>query len=160
MTRIILHMTLVFLILMPCIAACSLFRGTSPPRLIATGSSLESDHHIYRYRTPGSSDPEEITLYGDFRSAEVTREHLESNAAPDGATLIERGYKLDDKGRRIGERVVTVFEADTAVRISWTEGDIFWSVQAPTLELAKEFEESEIVRSITMSNKRLQPTPR
>jgi hypothetical protein len=41
-----------------------------------------------------------------------------------------------------------------------TEGDNSWSVQAPSLELAREFEESEIVRSITMSNKRLQPTPR
>lgn len=127
-------------------------------RFIATGSSLESWYHIYRYRTPGSSDSEEITLYGDFRSAQVTREHLESNASPDGATLIERGYKFDEKGRRIGERVVAVFKDFEAVRISWTEGDIFWSVQAPSLELAREFEESEVVRSITMSNKRLERT--
>lgn len=129
------------------------------PRFINVGSLLERDYHIYWYRTPTSDDPEEITLYGDFRSAQVTREHLESNAAPDGATLIERGYKVDEKGRGIGERVVTVFKDLKAVRISWTEGDIFWSVQAPSLELAREFEESEIVRSITMSNKRLQSMP-
>jgi hypothetical protein len=160
MMRIILHITIVFLIFISGVAACYLFRGTSLPRFIATSSSLESDYHIYRYRTPGSSDPEEITLYGDFRSAEVTRETFESNATTDAATLIERGYKFDEKGRRIGERVVTVFIGVNAVRISWTEGDIFWSVQAPSLELAREFEASEIVHSITMSNKRLQPTPR
>jgi hypothetical protein len=160
MPRTILHITIVFLIIIPGVAACGLFRGTSHPRFIATGSSLESDYHIYRYRTPGSSDPEEITLYGDFRSAQVTREHLESNATPDGGTLIERGHKFDEKGRPIGERVVTVFKDVKAVRISWTDGDIFWSVQAPSLELAREFEASEIVHSITMSNKRLQPTPR
>lgn len=97
----------------------------------------------------------EINFYGDFRSAQVTREHFESNATTDAATLIERGNKLDEQGRRIGERVVTVFKGSEAIRISWTEGDIFWSVQAPSLQLARKFEESEIVHSITMSNKRL-----
>jgi hypothetical protein len=155
-TQNILHSSIVLVAILIGGGACSLFRD----RFIATGSSLESDYHIYRYRTPGSSDPEEITLYGDFRSAEVTRETFESNATTDAATLIERGYKFDEKGRRIGERVITVFKGVNAVRISWTEGDIFWSVQAPSLELAREFEASEIVHSITMSNKRLQPTPR
>jgi hypothetical protein len=127
----------------------------TPPLFIATGSSLESGYQIYRYRTPVSSDPEEITLYGDFRSAEVTRETFESNATTDAATLIERGNKFDENGRRIGQRVVTVFKRTNQFRISWTEGDVFWSVQAPSLELAREFEESQIVHLITMSNKSL-----
>ena len=129
--------------------------SSSSPQFIRMGSLLETDYHIYWYKTPGSSDAEEINLYGDFRSAQVTREHFESNATTDAATLIERGHKFDEKGRRIGERVVTVFKGSEVVRISWTEGDAFWSVQAPSLELAREFEESEIVRSITMSNKSL-----
>lgn len=129
--------------------------SSSSPQFIRTGSLLEPDYHIYWYQTPGSSDAEEINFYGDFRSAQVTREHFESNATTDAATLIERGYKFDEQGRRIGERVITVFKGSEAVRISWTEGDIFWSVQAPSLQLAREFEESEIVRSITMSNEAL-----
>ena len=130
--------------------------STSSPQFILTGSLLERDYHIYWYQTPESSGAEEISFYGDFRSAQVTREHLESNATTEAATLIERGYKLDEQGRRIGERVVTAFKGSEAVRISWTEDDIFWCVQAPSLQLAREFEESEIVRSITMSNQRLQ----
>jgi len=130
--------------------------SSSCPQFIPTGSLLEPDYHIYWYKTPGSSDAEEINFYGDFRSAQVTREHFESNATTDAATLIERGYKFDQQGRRIGERVVTVFKGSEVFQISWTERDIFWSVQAPSLRLAREFEESEIVRSITMSNKSLQ----
>jgi hypothetical protein len=129
------------------------------PQFIPMGSLLEPAYHIYWYKTLGSSDAEEINFYGDFRSAQVTRETFDSNATTDAATLIERGYKFDEKGRRIGERVVTVFKGVNVARISWTEGDIFWSVQAPSLELAREFEASEMVHSITMSNQRLQPTP-
>ena len=126
------------------------------PQFISTGSLLEPDYHIYSYQTPEGSDAEEITFFGDFRSAQVTRELLESNATTDAAKLMERGDKLDEQGRRIGERIVTVFKGSEAVRICWTESDIFWCVQAPSLRLARQFEESEIVRSITMSNKRLQ----
>lgn len=129
--------------------------SSSSPQFIQTGSLLEPDYHIYWYQTPGSSDAEEINFYGDFRSAQVTREHFESNATTEAATLIERGHKLDEQGHPTGERVVTIFKGSEVVRISWTDGDIFWSVQAPSLQLARKFEESEIARSITMSNRRL-----
>ena len=99
--------------------------SSSSPQFIRTGSLLEPEYHIYWYQSPGSFDAQEINFYGDFRSAQVTRELLESNATTDAATLIERGYKLDETGRRIGERVVTVFKGSNVVRISWTESDIF-----------------------------------
>jgi hypothetical protein len=167
-----LYITVLFVAFLPSVVACGVFRGAppqsavsnrdsesdKPQRFIAGDSLLEPDYHIYWYKTPGSSDSQEITLYGDFRSAEVTRENFDSNATSNASKLIERGYKIDEKGRRIGERGVTVFEEAKAVRIFWTEGDIFWFVQAPTLEMAREFEESEIVHSITMSNKGMQRT--
>jgi len=172
--RSILHISILFVSFFPGVVSCSLFLGTSDqstvtnpnsmsdasPRFIATGSLLEPDYHIYWYRTPSSSDPEEIGLYGDFRSAQVTQEHFESNATSNASDLIERGFKFDEKGHRIGERGIWVSKKVHAVRIFWTEGDIFWFVQAPSLELAREFEESEIVHSITMSNKGLQRTRR
>lgn len=170
--RSILHISILFVTFLPGVVACNLFRRTpsqstvtnpnlltdASPRFIATGSLLEPDYHIYWYRTPGSSDPEEIGLYGDFRSAQVTRETFESNATSNASKLIERGYKFDKKGDRVGERGVWVSKKVKAVRVFWTEGDIFWSVQAPSLELAREFEDSEIVHSITMSNKGMQRT--
>ena len=129
------------------------------PRFISEGSLLESDYHIYWYRTPSSDDPQEIILYADFRSAQVTHETFESNAtSAAGAELIEMGSKLDGNGRKIGRRGVIMFKYVQAVRIFWTDRDTFWSVQAPSLELAREFEESALVHSITISNRRLQRT--
>lgn len=130
----------------------------SLPRFIPVASTIDSDYHLYWYRTPESSNPEEIVFYGQFRSAEHTRKTFESNCDPDGATVTELGDKFDVSGRKVGRRGISEFHQ--AVRIFWTEGDIFWSVQAPSLELAVEFEKSEIVRVITVSNRSLKPTTR
>lgn len=124
------------------------------PRFVAVSSLIDRDYHIYWYKTPNSDDDEEITLSADFRAAEVTREHFKSNTTPDGATLIEIGTKFDENGHPIGKRGVTIFNNTRAARIFWTDGDTFWFVQAPTLALASEFEESAITRSITAANKR------
>ena len=119
------------------------------PRFISEGSLLEPDYHIYWYRTPTSEDPQEITLYADFRSTQVTNEHFESNATSDAsAKLVEIGSKLDGSGHKIGRRGVIIFKDVQAVRIFWTDRDTFWAVQAPSLELAREFEESALVHSI------------
>lgn len=99
-----LYIGISFVALLPGVVACSLFRGTPPQstvskpnlesdtsqRFIATGSLLEPDYHIYWYRTPGSSDPEEIILLGDFRSAQVTLDTFRSNATSKAAKLILR----------------------------------------------------------------------
>jgi hypothetical protein len=175
MKRITIHMAITLLAFIIGIAASRVFNRlplqqnitielsdpTQPqalPRFIPVGSLIESDYHIYWYRTPESSDPEEINFYGDFRSAEVTRKTFESNCDPDGATVTELGYKFDVNGRKVGRRGISDSHYFRAVRIFWTDGDIFWSVQAPSLGLALEFEQSEIVRAITMSNRSLKRT--
>jgi len=115
-----------------------LLSGTVP-RFIPVSSLLEPDYHIYFYRTPASDDPEEITLYGDFRSAQVTGEHFESNATSDAAKLIERGSKFDEKGQKIGKRGVTVFTINQdihAVRIFWTEGGHFLVCAGPFISVS------------------------
>jgi hypothetical protein len=124
----------------------------SKEHFIAVSSGLEPDYHLYHYRTPGSNDLEEITLYGDFRSAKVTNNSFESNATANAdARLIEIGSKFDVNGKKIGRRGVLAFTGNQSVRIFWTDGDVLWFVQAPSLELAREFEQSDIVSSITSS---------
>lgn len=129
------------------------FTPSNNSQFVSEGSLLEPDYHIYRYRTPHSNDPEQIVLFGDFRSAEVTRWLFESNATPENATRIELGPKLDLVGREIGKRGVVIFNGGSPVRIFWTDGDVFWSVQAPTLKLAREFEQSDIAQFTTTSKK-------
>ena len=124
------------------------------PRFVYVSSFvLESDYHIYRYRTTTSHDPQEITLFGDFRSAEMTYELFRSNFTASAVNRIESGPKFDVNGHQVGKRGVTVFKDGGGARIFWTNGDTFWIVQAQSLELAREFEESDIVQSITS------PTP-
>lgn len=61
--------------------------------------------------------------------------------------IVERAPKLDISGRQIGERVVAIFLPDEYgkrwVRIMWTDGSRLRSINAPTLELALEFERRE-----------------
>ena len=141
------------------IYSCGLPSQNSP-RFISEGSLLEPDYQIYRFRTPDSHDPEQIILFNDFRSAEVTRYLFNSNATTSAADLIERGDKFAANGKKIGQRGITKFAGSEAVRIFWTEGDVFWALQAPSLELAREFEQSEAAQSITTSDNRPQRTQR
>ena len=124
------------------------------PRFVAVGSLIESDYQIYWFRTPNSADPEQITLFADFRSPEITTELFESNATTDAATRLEIETKFETNGPKIGRRGVTKFKGAGGVRIFWTDGDTFWAVQAPSLELSREFEQSAIALSIITSNKR------
>ena len=125
------------------------------PRFVATGPLLEPDYHIYRYRRSTSNDDEEINFYADFRSAQVSQETFESNATSSASMLIEYGIKFDKNGHQIGKRGVSVSKYSRDVRIFWTDGDTFWTVQTSSLKIAREFEESDVVHSITMSHKGL-----
>jgi hypothetical protein len=121
----------------------------SGTRFISTGVLLEKDYSIYDFRTPFSTDEEEIVFFSDFRSPEVTRSTFESNATTPYARLIERGVLYDSCGNQIGERGIAIFTGKDrqAVRIFWTNGDDFWAIQAPTQKLAMEFERSGFVQS-------------
>ena len=172
MRRLGLNVGIVFLTFLCGVAASGLWKRsfredrvllcslTTGPRFVAVSSLLEPHYHIYWYRTSTSHDPQEITLYGDFRSAQVTYEHFESNLTASPTTWIESGPKFDVNGNNIGKRGVRVFKDGGGTRIFWTIGDTFWFVQAPSLELALAFEESDIVQSITKSNNALGQTRR
>ena len=82
-------------------------------------------------------------------SKEQTSYLFKSNS--ENFEIVEKSAKADDKGTKIGDRVVSVSKDKGKVvvsRIFWTEGDVFWAVQAPTVELAKEFEQSEIFQCV------------
>lgn len=111
---------------------------------------------VHNFETPGS---EEIILSHEFTSAEQTQYLFQSNLI--AAKLIEQGSKLNEQGRKIGERAIIVFPYDgenEVARIFWTDGSDFWFIQAPSLSLAQEFENSEMFRSAMSSS--FQPTAR
>jgi hypothetical protein len=114
-----------------------------------SGNPMASDHNFE------SSDGEEIILYRDITSSAHTHYLFQSNLTAH-SKVVGQNSKLNEKGQKIGERAVSVSPSGSA-RIFWTEGDEFWSIQAPSLELAEEFEESEMFRS-ARSNHGLHPT--
>jgi len=122
------------------------------PRFQSKSVSSGSGYVIHNFE---SSDGEEITLYHEFTSPEQTRYLFQSNST--AAKLVERNSKLDENGRKVGERATIVFPPDKngeVARIFWTEGEEFWFIQASSLWLAKEFESSNMFRS-ARSNKSL-----
>lgn len=125
------------------------------PRFIETSSLLVSDHQIHWYRLPSSNDTQQITLSADFRSAHLSNEFFNSNLNGDFSTLIESGYRTTSTGRTPEPRGVIRFNDSGTVRIFWIDRGTFWFIQAPSLALARDFEQSEIVRSIVAET----PTP-
>lgn len=125
---------------------------TTAPRFVALSSEGGSDYQLHRYQVFTEGEPQEVTLYGSFTSAQAIYEHFETNGVPADISRIESGPKFDVHGNQIGKRGVTVFRERSVARIFWTNGSAFWSVQAPSFELARAFEASDIVQSITKSN--------
>ncbi len=59
--------------------------------------------------------------------------------------LVEKGFQINDKGQKIGERCITVSPA--GANLLWTESEEeYWIISAPSLQLVKEFEDSEEFR--------------
>jgi len=121
----------------------------------------ESDYYAdYTFQTP----PEEknfaddcigceeevgnVVIFKESRSLEQTRHLFQSNSEND---LVEKGEKFDSNGEKLGERGITVFRNENKIvgaRMFWTEGNDFWAIQAPSLELAKKLETSELFRCV------------
>jgi hypothetical protein len=88
----------------------------------------------------------EINIYHNFQSPEQIRYSLEANCGKEN--VIERSFKLNEDGQKIGERCVIVFTGSGA-RIFWTEGETeYWIIDATSLGLTKEFEKSETFRLV------------
>jgi len=56
--------------------------------------------------------------------------------------IVERGSKLDEKGRRIGERVVAIYVLNDKEQaaVLWTNGQQFYYIESLSLKHALEFE--------------------
>ncbi len=93
-----------------------------------------------------------ISILHDFVSPEGMHEILEANCTKYRRDSIKRSFKLDENGQRIGERCVIVNRSSGETRIIWTESKTeYWTIDATSLSLAKEFESSETFRLLKSS---------
>jgi hypothetical protein len=105
---------------------------------------------IYRACRPGwtqgyeSSDGETLSESGDGFSSEALANKELQKWISKAEKIIERTVKLDSKGKKVGERVIAIFPPNDKgikwVRIMWTDKTIIGSINAPSLQLALEFE--------------------
>jgi hypothetical protein len=76
------------------------------------------------------------------------RQRLQIESCKSGSAklkkIVKRTAKLDASGKRVGERVVAIFPVNKDgikwVSIMWTDQRIIYSINAPSLQLALEFE--------------------
>lgn len=91
-----------------------------------------------------SSDGVGLTVTRENRDT-ADRANKELQRKLKGATrIIERGSKLDEKGQRVGERVVAMFALDDSQKeqasVLWTSGRQFYYIESLSLKHALEFE--------------------
>jgi hypothetical protein len=137
MKRYIFYFITLFLLLS--LSITTLIYQTQPTEFIPTDSAGNS------FTIRGSADCEVITVYRQQDSEEVLNYLFESNAKDN---LLEHNDILSAQGQKVGQRGVVLLKPNQEARIFWTEGKYFWIIDAPTLELALEFEKSEFMPQI------------
>jgi hypothetical protein len=145
MKRLITYITIAILALFIGVVSTWMYQINYPrfQSSSVSGNPLAFTHYFE------SSDGAEITLHRDTTSSAYTNYLFQSNLTAQ-TTVIKRNSVLNETGQKVGERAVTV-STSGAARIFWTEEGKFWSIQAPSVELAEEFEDSEMFRSARSS---------
>jgi hypothetical protein len=94
----------------------------------------------------------DISIYHTSQTPEQTSIILKTYE--ESKYLVEKGFQLNEKGQKIGERCFLIYPDGAS--IFWTEGEKdYWVISAPSLQLVKEFESSEEFRlwkSVSGSN--------
>lgn len=93
-----------------------------------------------------SSDGMRLTLRRDFfKSPAQANEKLQGDVKK-AVEITERGPKVDESGKQIGERAVMIFvpnpknENERHATVSWTENSTYYSIQSSSLRHVLEFE--------------------
>ena len=97
-------------------------------------SGPESSSHTYLIMTTGETLDRTGKLFASPALANQSL-RLKLNAASE---IIERTPVLDEKGQKVGERVVSRFNSGSS--ILWTYNSVLASINAPSPKLALEFE--------------------
>jgi hypothetical protein len=131
------------------------------PRFRLLYGSFRGDYLTYTFQTPPEEKnyaedclgcEEEVgnaVIFAEFGCRDKSQYLFDSNSERE---VVEKEPILDSDGMVVGERRLTVFrEKDGTViagRMFWIEGDDFWAVQAPTVELTKALRESEQYKEV------------
>jgi hypothetical protein len=125
------------------------YESLKNPEFIHLGGSnfkTVGSNPIYADDCLGCGELGDINVYHNSESIEHTKYAFNANC--NGKfDVVEKGFQLNGKGEKIGERCIVVF-SEEHTRIVWTESEKdLWIMSAPTVELVQEFEKSEVYKS-------------
>ena len=95
--------------------------------------------HVYE-----SSDGVVVSMMRENRDSPPKADKALQRKLKKAIRIIERGSKLDEEGRRVGERVVAMFALDNSQKeqasVLWTNGQQLYYIESLSLKHALEFE--------------------
>jgi hypothetical protein len=104
-----------------------------------TGGEFRSGFHDHYFSPDGAH-----IMYGCFEHNSLSQAAYWLREEVGATRAVERAPKLDNKGKAIGRRVVVRRPSDAepdAASIFWTEHTRLFTIRAPSLKYALEFEE-------------------
>lgn len=105
-----------------------------------TEDGIPFSYHLYK-----SSDGVGVTTTVEDCGSTFRANRALQRKSKRAVKIIERRPKLDDKGKRVGERVVAMFAPDSSEKenaaVLWTEGSQFHYIESSSLRHALRFEE-------------------
>jgi hypothetical protein len=110
-------------------------------------AATEAGFHTSYFRTAHlgfkqyeASDGEQVFSHdGDFTNASGARLYFDWNLKNRAAQVITQGNKSDRDGNAVGRRAEYVAKSQSKEKtwiVMWTDGEMFYSIEAPSLECA------------------------
>lgn len=104
-----------------------------------TEDGVPFSYHLYK-----SSDGIRVTTTVENRGSPVRANQALQRKIKKASKIIEQKANLDDKGQRVGERVVAIFPSNGSEKehsaVLWTEGSHFHYIESSSLGHALKFE--------------------
>lgn len=111
---------------------------------VLSGKAETADGTPYSFHLYKSSDGVSVSTRFERRGSPVRAKKELLKNIRSAVEVLERGPKLDESGRQVGERaVLTTKQNGSAKRqttVLWTDGSELYFIESPSLQYALEFE--------------------
>lgn len=115
-------------------------------RFTPIGHACGGKHGSY-ISTYEAYDSSRLSKYGEFYSSTSEAEKALQQYLKGASKIVENSSRFNEQGKVIGQRTVTFYprkEGDEEVAIFWTDKGSLYLIEADSLKIALEFEQSRI----------------
>ena len=113
-------------------------------RELSSGKGTTKDGAPFSTQTYESKDGVKVLVMRENRDSPERASRRLQERTKEAVEIVERDTKMDEKGQRVGDRVVATFaksdSSEKEVAVLWTNGAQFYYIQSPSLPVTLEFE--------------------